>query len=310
VIAQADEGSIVTSATGLFTSFDFRNEKQDATRYEGGREADRFIATLGVDRRFGRALIAGAALRGETLTGEFASGGNFKSDGIGASLYASWYPVENLFVDVSGGLDARSLDTRRVVGLQITTFFNTIPPTTSVGFNPRPRAVDGSTDTRDASAELSSGYDFAMGAFSIGPRLGAAWRRSTIGAYAEYGNTPMSLAFDEQRDTSLRSSVGLQANAALSWSAGVAIPQLSLLWHHEYEDDQRVLTARFAEDLRPSPTRLRYLNEAPDRDTFSARLSVAFAFKEGLNAFLSAERVFGHAYQDQTGFAMGVRWEL
>jgi len=308
--AEEAESSIADVATGLFTSLDFRDEEQEATQYEGGRRGDRLTASLGLDRRFGRALVAGVAVRGENLKGEFETGGHFEADGFGATLYTSWFPIERLFVDLSGGIDTRSLHTRRIVGRRLVTDQGTFPPTFRITFFPQLRAVDGSTDTQDESADLVAGYDFSLGAFTIGPRIGGAWRRSTIDAFTEIGDTPMSLTFDEREETSLRSAVGLQLSTAFSWSTGVGVPQLNLQWYHEYQDDQQLLSAHFAEDLRPEPVKLRFLNEAPDRDTYSARLSFAAAFKDGLNVFASVEKMFGHEYQDQTGFAVGVRWEL
>jgi Autotransporter beta-domain len=64
--------------------------------------------------------------------------------------------------------------------------------------------------------------------------------------------TRMSLC--PKTEKSLRSMTGVQASKAMGFSAGVFVAQLNVDWLHEFEDDQHLITARFAEDLRPETT--------------------------------------------------------
>jgi outer membrane autotransporter protein len=119
-----------------------------------------------------------------------------------------------------------------------------------------------------------------------------------------------ALAFDKRTQDSLIGSLGARAGVAFTNRFAVLTPQLDLQWLHEFRNDQQILTARFAEDLRPNPTRLNFLTQPPDRDSYTARLSIAAIFTDGLSAFATVEMLLGHEFQDRFGASLGVRWEL
>lgn len=97
----------------VFLSADYQHEKQQLTRFEAEHRSDLFSGTLGADYRFGTTAVAGAALKYEDRSGDFAgAGGDFQSRGQGAVLYGSWLPRANLFVDANVGAMRRELDMR------------------------------------------------------------------------------------------------------------------------------------------------------------------------------------------------------
>jgi len=53
----------------------------------------------------------------------------------------------------------------------------------------------------------------------------------------------MTLAFDSQTATSLRSMIGPQLSKAFNIANAVIVPQLNADWVHEYRDDQRVISS-------------------------------------------------------------------
>jgi uncharacterized protein YhjY with autotransporter beta-barrel domain len=309
------------SGTGLFASIDGRNEQQDVTRYEDGRDIDRTVLTLGADRRFGSSGVLGLALRRDDAEGRFASGGRSDAQGYGASLYGSWFPVEGLFVDLSATYGTQKLDIERIVTRRVVTYpvqVVTFPPPPSpppppppiTTFDPPPAPVRGETDSREMGADVSIGYDVFLWRLNLGPRLGVSIRDARVDAYTESGATILALAFDEITSSSLRTTAGLLASMPFTVKSWVVTPQLDVNWQHELRDDQQLLSAHFAEDLRPNPTKLVFLNEAPDRDTYAARLSVALTMPHGVSAFIAANKMFGHDYRDHAGVSLGVRWEL
>lgn len=304
----ADDFDITTGANiDLFVSLRYQHEKQNRTEFEDGRRADLFGITLGGDHRFGRSALAGVAVKLDRLHGDFSTGGSFKTSTQGALLYGSWYPSAQSFIDLSIGADHLSQDIRRVVLFTRTVVSagvsNTVViiPATSVEGSPSGHAYE---------AALNTGYDFSFGGTSVGPRIGVKQRRATVDAYTETGTTPMTLAFDEQTQTSLLSSVGVQASHAFTSGSGVYVAQFNADWLHEFQNDQQVFTAHFAEDLRANPTPLRFENDAPDRDMMTARISLVAVFKRGLNAFVTAERLFGETYRDRFSASAGLRKEF
>lgn len=177
-------------------------------------------------------------------------------------------------------------------------------------FNPPLTQVEGSTDSRESAADLRVGYDAERGSRTIGPRAGLSARRASMNGFAEDGATPMTLIFDKQVEKSLRSSLGFQGSKAFNVASGAIVTQLNLDWLREFQDDQRFITARFAEDLRANPVQLRFLNQAPDRDWYNARASAVAVFAHGFSAFLAMESTFGHDYLQQSGASLGVRLEF
>jgi uncharacterized protein YhjY with autotransporter beta-barrel domain len=292
---------------GLFFSTDYRDEQQAATRYEGGRDSSGYTITFGGDYRFG-SVLAGLAIQSEDMTGNFASGGEFKARSYGATIYGSWSPIDALFIDVSGGTTRKQIETTRIVGRTI--YSTPVGGTTTISYDPAYAPVHGDTDSHARRADALVGYDINMGRYSIGPRASANYLRTTTDAYLETGNSAMSLAIDEQLEDSLQLALGLQAGAAFTVDGVVLAPQINLNWINERRNDQRAIGARFAEDLRPNAKHFTFLNQPPDRDLYTARISVVAIFRNGLSAFVSAEKLYKHEYREQVGASAGVRWEL
>jgi uncharacterized protein YhjY with autotransporter beta-barrel domain len=296
--------------TSVFFSLDYAREEQKTTHFEAGRDSHSTGGTLGADYRLGTQGAVGIAANYAELTGDFAaSGGDFRHRSFGALIYGSWFPGANFLIDANLGIDRKQIDTSRIVTLRRTVIGSPFAPPI-ISFNPPPAAVDSDSDGRETRAEVRAGYDFVFGGTSIGPRAALLYLHNQLDGFTEQGDTPMALAFDEQTETSLRSSVGFELRKAFTFATGALQPQLSANWIHEFRDDQRAITARFTEDLRENPSRLRFLNERPDRDHYVIRASTVAVFAHGVSGFVSVEGTTGHAYIDRYAASMGVRVEL
>jgi uncharacterized protein YhjY with autotransporter beta-barrel domain len=307
--AAADAELAGFGATSVFVSLDYLHEQQTTTAYEAGRHSSGFGGLLGVDRRFEEKALAGIAIRYSEQSGSIDSGGDFSTHTPGARLYGSWLPAAGVFIDGAAGFDHRDLDTRRIVALKVVTFGAPGSPG-NVSYNPPPLPASSTAHERDLTGELHLGYDFPISSLSIGPRAAITFAHSSLDPYVESGDTPMALAVNAQTRTSLRSLIGAQATNALRLPSGVLVPQLDAEWVHEYRDDQRLLSARFAEDLRPEPVELHFLNNPPDRDWFVIRVATAAVFPHGFNAFVAVERTVGNLYIERYQASLGVRLEL
>jgi uncharacterized protein YhjY with autotransporter beta-barrel domain len=295
--------------TSIFASFDWLRERQTATEFEDGRHTTGYDGLLGIDRRFGDKALAGIAFRYAEQSGTFDSGGAFSVHTPGATVYGSWLPVDGFFLDGAAGFDRRGLDTQRVVALKVLTYGAPgFPP--NVSYNPAPASADSTTHEQDLGGELHTGYDFSPGSLTIGPRAAVTFAHSDLGPYTESGDTPMTLAVNEQTRTSLRSQLGFHVANAFKLSTGVLVPQLDAEWLHEYRDPQRMLSAHFAEDLRPDPVELHFLNNPPDRDWFVIRVAAVVVFPHGFSAFAAVERTAGNLYIQRVQATLGARVEL
>jgi uncharacterized protein YhjY with autotransporter beta-barrel domain len=307
--ATADTELASFGATSVFASFDYLNERQSTTTYEAGRHSSGYGGLLGMDRRFGAKALAGIAVRYAEQSGTLDSGGDFSVHTPGVRVYGSWLPVDGLFIDAAAGFDRRSLDTRRIVGLRVVTFGSPLYPGI-VSYNPPLLPATSNTHERDYTGELHAGYDWSLSSLTIGPRAAVTAAHSALDPYVESGDTPMTLAVNAQTRISLRSQVGFQVSDALKLPTGVLVPQLEAEWVHEYRDDQRLSSAHFAEDLRPQPVELHFLNNPPDRDWFVVRVATVAVLPHGVSAFAAVERFAGNLYIERYQATLGLRCEL
>jgi uncharacterized protein YhjY with autotransporter beta-barrel domain len=306
--AGAGEFSILsTGLTSLFASVNYAHEDQKMRRFEGGRRADLLALTLGLDRKLGDSGLIGAAAGIEDQSGDLDAGGTSDNRGYSALLYGSWMPVPALFLDLNGGVTFRKADSSRSVS-----FTRTLDS----GSGPRviesiaPARANSKVDQLESRAALLAGYDIGIGATSFGPRLAVEYRRNAIDGTAETGVSPMALVIDKQVEASLRSGLGAQASHVVNTGSAVYVVQLNADWWHEFEDNQRDIDARFAQDLRDEPVRFRFQNQPPDRDVFTARASLAVTMPRGFSVFGSVDGLVGHSYLSRYGAALGLRKEL
>jgi outer membrane autotransporter protein len=186
----------------------------------------------------------------------------------------------------------------------------TSPPRVDVYYVIPPALAAGETHSHESGANLLMGYDFSSGRYSVGPRAGLRFKKSSTDAFIETGETLLTLAFDEQTKTSVRSALGLQGAMTFNAATHVVVTQANVDWIHEYRDDQQLLSARFAEDYRANASRLRFLTQAPDRDFYEARLSAVVVLPHGASIFLSVSSTVGNALLHQRGATLGARFEL
>jgi outer membrane autotransporter protein len=88
---------------------------------------------------------------------------------------------------------------------------------------------------------MLTGYDHPVGMFTIGPRAGINWTNTHVNDYSENGSTGLELKYDDQYANSLQSILGLQAQAAVSTTMGVLVPQVNADYIHEFANSQRYL---------------------------------------------------------------------
>lgn len=297
----------------LFVSLDYRREEQRATRHESGRVTRALGGLLGFDYRTGtRGLLGVAASHGRT-SGELDTGGEYKGHNWGGLVFGSWWPMDNVFVDLALGFDRTRLESQRIVSRPVLVTSNPPspnPPVTTPGYRPAPAPAYSQPRRSDTSGELSAGYDFVLRGFTGGPRLALSLKHSRLDQFSETGATPMTLTFEKRGVDSAQSLAGLQMSLAIPTPLLVLVPQFTADWVHEYRDDQQLIRARFAEDLRPDPSRLGFLNNAPDRDWFVLRTSVAATLIHGFSGFIAAEATIGHALVDRWHASLGLRLEL
>ena len=287
---------------GLFITGEGDWTKKDVTRFEPGFSSDAGGVIVGADYRVLPWLTAGLALSYLGTNGNFTSNtGHFSTDAFGVTLYGSVTPLPNLFVDGTVGYTLRAYDTVRRAS-----YFN--PTTIGVdGF------VQGETTGNEFRTSIQTGYDFPLGALTMGPRVGVNYSTNNIDSYAEHNSSPknldtgLQLAYDAQHRESLTTTVGVFASYAISTSIGVFVPQFTGDWVHEFYDNQRVIYFRFREDL--GQTKLRFQTDSPDRNYANLGTGVVLVLPKGMQVFLSFRALVGYsdrqAYTANGGLRIG-----
>jgi outer membrane autotransporter protein len=279
----------------LFVSSDYESFEKGVTRFEPGYDRDTWGGTVGADYSFGGKAIVGLAFNYSHADGTFSRhGGTFETTAYSPLLYGSVLPAPNFFVDLLAGYTRRDYTIARRYS-----FANS-------GVSIPVAVAHGDTNGNEFKTGVNAGYDFVAGRLTAGPRVGFNFRENHIDSYAERGDTGLELAYDKQHRTSFTSNVGAFASLAISTGIGVVVPQATLEWVHEFQDNQRVIYFHFVEDL--GGTRLRFQTDTPDRDYFNAGAGVVLILPRGLSPFFNFRQFFGYRRQSSQTFTVGLRF--
>jgi len=296
---------------GLFVNGSYGTGNKDATLREHGFDFDSWSLVSGLDYRVTDQLILGLALSYATTKSSIDNnGGDVDLDGLGGSLYGTYY-VDNFYVDFLAGVAGKKYDTERNVRYSVAA--NTVG-TTLVN-----QVFTGDTNAGDVTAGLGTGYNLSFGGFAVTPFAHLAYLQSNIDGYTESlqgqnGNAGFGLALrvDDQEVKSLASNFGVQLARAINTSRGVVTPYVRVDWEHEYENDARNITAHFANvggnyDALNSIT---IPTDNPDRDFVNFAAGLSTVFPGGLQCFVDYSTVLG--YEDITlqRFVVGMRMEF
>ncbi|HET7877018.1 MAG TPA: autotransporter outer membrane beta-barrel domain-containing protein [Methylomirabilota bacterium] len=289
------DGALGLRGLGLFVSSDYQSFEKGVTRFEPGYDRDTWGGAVGADYSFGGRAVVGLAVNYSHAAGTFSRhGGTFDTDAYGATLYASVLPAPNLFVDLLAGYTRRDYTVDRRYSFENA---NAAIPVA---------IAHGNTNGNEFKAGVNAGYDFVVGRFTAGPRVGFNFRENHIDSYAERGGTGLEVAYDRQHQTSFTSTLGAFGSMAISTGIGVLVPQATFEWVHELQDDQRVIYFHFVEDL--GANRIRFQTDKPDRDYFNAGVGVVLVLPRGLSPFFNFREFFGYRSQSSHTFTVGLRF--
>ena len=133
---------------------------------------------------------------------------------------------------------------------------------------------------------------------------------TAIDGYQEKGISGLELIFDDRSRQSLQSELGINASLSASTGFGVLVPEADFEYIHEFQDDQRHISASFVEDLQASRAVFSFENQRPDRDFFRGAFGASLVLPRGIQLFALYHTLLGHRYFDTQGVTAGVRIEL
>ncbi|HEU5408895.1 MAG TPA: autotransporter outer membrane beta-barrel domain-containing protein, partial [Nitrospira sp.] len=238
---------------------------------------------------------------------DFRSGGNFSTNSYGGLLFASYLPTDKTFVQVTGGYTRNKYLVSRFAAADIN------------GDNVTHTEGLASSNSNGDIFNLGflAGYDYPIGRFAIGPRLGVNYSNTQIHNYTENGSTGIELKYDDQWIHSLQSVLGIQGSAVFSTSVGVLVHQMNADYIHEFANSQRLIHVQFAQDLRgtsafpgTTPTKFTFQNDVPVRNYANLGTGLVMVWPNGWQSFANFRAMVGNEQFNNYAGTFGLRVAL
>ena len=298
------------SRFGVFATGSLSLGDRDATDRESGFDFNAYGITAGADYRLTSNFILGLALGLSSTDIDLDNdGGSLDAFSFTGSLYATYYASQQFFIDAIASIGWSDYDIDRAIRYTI----READTTRMVAVD---KVASADTDGLWVGFSLGGGYDFTMGALTVGPLARFNYRWATIDGYEEEidgtgAGIGLALDIDDQDIESLSSVLGAQASYAISMPWGVILPQLRLEWEHEFLNDSETIKAHFVHDPTPDDaTEIRLATDDPDRDFFNVAAGVVAAFRQGISAFVQYETILGLDDITVHHVALGLRAEF
>ncbi|MCU7906143.1 MAG: autotransporter domain-containing protein [Candidatus Thiodiazotropha sp. (ex Epidulcina cf. delphinae)] len=278
-----------TARFGVFVNGRINFGDKDATANESGFDFDTRGITVGADYRLNDQLILGGALGFASTDSDFDnSGGELDNEARTVSFYGNFNPSERTHVDWIATVGRHDFETvRKLLTLSTRT--------------------EGDTDGDEIALSLSGGTNFSRGSLLLDAYGRLEYIEVDIDGYQETGGGGLAMQFEDQTVESLTTALGARLSNAYSMSWGVLTPSVYLEWEHEFEDDERLITAAFVED----PTApFSVVTDRADEDYFNYGFGLAATLPRGKSFFLNYESVTGQDGIDNTTIDLGLRIEF
>ncbi len=280
---------------GVFASAHYSDVERDSTSLEAGYEYSATGVTMGVDRRFTPALVAGVAVGWTKHDLDYQdSGGSANSDLYSVTLYttSNW---RGLNLDVQLGTERGSYDTQRNIEYQESgTTFNA--------------AIKGNTDASQYFASLQADYPISLDAISLTPFVRADYVTMKIDSFEETGGQGYEMAVDEQSLKQYTFKAGIDASYALSQDWGVLVPYVGVSVVNETSSDYGTVSFAFVQD--PNQQSFELGSEGEENLFYQVRVGSSAVLARGWSVFGDYSQILG--YENTTAFQvnLGVRYEL
>ncbi|MCP4688921.1 MAG: autotransporter outer membrane beta-barrel domain-containing protein [Desulfobacterales bacterium] len=282
---------------GVFIGGEINIGDKDDTDAEPGFDFDSAGLTAGIDYRFTRDLVLGAAL-GFASTGVdfFDHGDELEMEGWSASIYGTFWVTDALYVDGVAMGEWNDFDSRRNIDFTL--------PGLDID-----RTAKADYDGAGYSLDVGAGYELNFDAFTLDLFGRLMYSRFKSDGFEETGADGLDMAIDDLDATFLTSTLGARASYALSTSIGVISPNLLFEWKHEFEDQGDAIPARFVNDLEPSrwfeiPT------DKQDSNYFRWGLGASMVFPRGVSAYINYHNTSGLSDITNHNISLGGRFEF
>ncbi|MGH8498328.1 MAG: autotransporter outer membrane beta-barrel domain-containing protein [Methylococcales bacterium] len=294
--AGADDALV--SPFGLWGNISYQAGDVNSTFEQRGYNFKNGGVTLGADMRLTDDLIVGTAFN--YLAGDSyfdLSGGRSQTNSYTGSVYASYYVVDNFYLNGLAAYGGTEYNITRNIQYVI--------PGDNVN-----ASLSGSPGGQQYSLSFGGGYDFSFNSVNLNPYARIDYVGLQVDGFqeSESGITKgLAMRVGQQNVHSLRTAVGARTSYAISTSFGVLLPSFRAEWIHEYMDNSRNFTASFAGDQVVQQS-FNIVTLRPDRNYAVVGAGLSGTFAHGMSAFISYDALLG--YQNVTSHKVVVGGRL
>ncbi|HJV43966.1 putative Ig domain-containing protein, partial [Caulobacter sp.] len=257
---------------------------RDATSAQKGFRFTTDGLTAGVDYRPAPGLAVGVGVGyGHDSSRVGHDGTKSQADGYSASLYASYQPMEKVFIDALAGYGSLDYKTRRYV-------------------TATKELVHGDRGGDQLFAALTASLEQRRGPWMISPygRIGVT--RSKLDRFSETGGGPYALTYQSQTLRTLTGTLGLRGDYRYEVSFGQVAPRFRVEYAHDFESPGDV-RLNYADWLNGPTYRLK--EDRADRNETRLELGVDILTEGGLRMGVDFDNTLS-ANTDSRGLRVSV----
>ncbi|RKP53432.1 autotransporter outer membrane beta-barrel domain-containing protein [Pararobbsia silviterrae] len=212
-----------------------------------------------------------------------SDGDSTRVNGYGLIGYAS-YTGQPWYVNLAAGAVQERFDTTRQIDF--------------TGFS---SVANGSFSGQLYVTSVEGGWPLAVGHdFTLTPLASLTYSYQHQNGYTESGGSGAGLTIDATHDISVRSALGAKLERGFDTSYGAIVPDLKLMWIHEYDHSKEATTANFTA-APAGETAFTTVGSTPVADLADVQLGVTLLKANNLTLTARYELQAGAHFTSQTG---------
>ena len=282
-----DDGFL--SRLGIFATGNITFGDKDSTGELEGFDFDTEGLTIGADYRLTDSLVLGAAVGYSRFNAEFdesidsPNGQELDSDAVQFSLFGSFYPTDQLFVDAIASVGWHFYDSERQI----------LAPPPVLGDPGLVRSsAKGDFDAIHYGVAANVGYTIQLLGANVTPIARLEYLRAEIDGFTEDSPAAIELEFDDSDAESLPLNVGIEADYPISTQFGIIAPNVRAEYVHDFLDNDDGVLVRYAADTTQL-SEFEVSTENKDQDYGILGAGLATTFPAGWAAFVDYHTFVG-----------------
>ena len=274
---------------GVFVSGDVDIGRRATTDTQTGFKVTSKGITLGADYRLPGNNVLGASLGFLKADTDLDAGaGTQNAKGYSFSLYGSYVPQENAYIDGILNVGHNKYDSNRQTSTD---------------------SFSSSTNGNQWGLAVSAGYAFNRGPLALTPYGRVEYVNAKVNGFTENGNMDGALIIGSQQIKGTTLTLGGQVSYAVSTSWGVLLPNARLELQHLAQRSVSDVSARIVnQDITSPSAQIPFLGEDRNFGNFAAGVSAVFP--RGVSAFFNYQQLFGKESLSDRHYTLGLRVDL